>query len=564
MNRNKHKSLTVRLPNSRLVMKFHQTITISLVILLITLLLMAQATSNQISTLIIENSGKIALITPLHVEGRYIKNEFGEIVVLRGINKAGFEDFAEGWWNPEGGGIHTGAGVWDEKSVLYNLQKIKEWGANVVRFHHSMDFWVRQDLYPNFRQRVRQVTEIAGKLGLYVIWDPFSVIKGGPQRKFPWYPYVSNETNPELGYSEKDIMPNSTAFVEYWRQWAEWLKDYPNVLFEIYNEPKVSIDEYWGWYPDKPDWQEWVSVVNQCIQAIRSTGAKQPIIVAGNVDVWVNLDFPKAANTMWWVSQVQEDGPTPIIDPLNNIIYCTHQYRASQGLGFYNNFSNAYTYQEVWKAMNYTKIFDVINKWDKPLIITECGPHLWHTGEELIKEIEGLSNQLRIYNQYGISYLVWVWTVPSHMPGGILALTEGKWYCEPNVGGRVVQQYLKAPTGEDIPIYIHPTFQYAGTGADYKNIQYRETGKPYLTTWITQAPTRTLVENINFDGATMTLTLHSMRSGTQTIEIVCGTYGEPMTIINATKISYDQSSSKLKVEILFNGNKVSVMLSWTT
>ena len=547
------------------VMKPH---TISSAALLVILLIIAQAASLQISTLTIENSGKISLISPLHVEGKYLKNELGQIVVLRGINKAGFEDFPDGWWIPEGGGIYAGAGVWDEDAVRYNLEKIKEWGANVVRFHHSMDFWVRQDLYPTFRQRVKQTTEIALDLGLYVIWDPYSVIANSRQYDLPWYPYVSNETDPDLGYSERDIMPNKTAFIEYWREWAEWLKSYPNVLFELVNEPrKIWIDEYWGKYPNNTAlWQEYVSVINQTIQAIRSTGAKQPIIVTGHVDVWCDLDFPKAANTMWWVSQVQEDGPTPIIDPENNIIYCTHQYRASDGLGKHSNGTRGYTYNEVMNAMNYTKILDVIDKWNKPLIITECGPHLWHTGEELIKEIEGLSNQLRIYDQLGISYVVWVWTVPSHMPGGILTLTDGKWYCEPNVGGRVVKAYLSAPVGQNNSIYIHPTIQYARTYADYKNIQYRQQGKPYLTTWTVDTPTRTLVETIDFNEETkaMHLTLYSLFSGTQIIEVVCGAYGEPATVINATEVFYDPITTKLKIEVSFERMQVSVTLLWAS
>lgn len=570
MNENFHKFLITEFNVNKYM---NRNKLLLLIFSLVTLLCLSQAYSTLIATVTIKNLGKVTIISSLHVEERYIKNALGQTVVLRGVNKAGFEDFPDGWWNPEGGGLYSGAGVWNEMNVLYNLGKIKEWGANVVRFHHSMDFWVRQDLYPTFRQRVRRVTELAGELGLYVIWDPYSVIKGGGQPSLPWYPHVSNETKSNLGYSEKDIMPNSTAFVEYWREWAEWLKDYPNVLFELVNEPKnVNIEPYhWGRSPSDPAWQEYASVINQTIQAIRSTGATQPIIVTGHVDVWCDLDHggineAYTGSDVWWVTQVQEDGATPIIDPLNNIIYCTHQYRASSGLGEHDNGTRGWTYSDVMLAMNYTKILDVINTWNKPLILTECGPHLWHTDEELIREIEGLSNQLRIYNQYGISYVVWVWTVPEHMPGGIVALTDGKWYCEPNVGGRVVKEHLSAPVGQDNPIYIHPTIQYAGTKADYKNIQYRATGKPHLTTWITNNPTRTLVKNIDFDESrkVMNIMLYSITLNPQIIEIICATYGEPPNIINATKVSYDLETSKLKINVSFNSSEILVTLSWAT
>jgi hypothetical protein len=513
----------------------------------------------------IRNSGVIATISHLHVEGRYIKNAYGQIVLLRGINKAGFEDSQHGWWNPEGGGINTGAGVWNLTNVRYNLQKIREWGSNVVRFHYSIDFWVRQDLYPYFRQHVKEVTEICADLGMYVIWDPYSIVVGGSHPKFPWPPYLSNETG-NRGYSELDIIPSRDAFIEHCREFADWLKDYPNVLFEHYSEPGVSIDPYWGWYPDKPDWQDWVNVTQHCINAIRSTGAKQPIIVTGHVDVWCNLDAGDIGlgSTMYWVTQVISGGATPIVDPLNNIIYCTHQYRASDGLGLHNNYSKGWTYSEVYDAMRYTKILHVIENLSLPLIITECGPLMWHRGDEFIREMEGWANQLRIYNQLGISYVAWVWTVPSHMPGGLLTLTNGRWYCEPNAGGRILQYYLKAPIFLDTSLYEHPILEY---DAEWWNQIYRITEKPYVSTYATEAPTRVLLRTITFDESLETLTLNLstlMPGSTQMIEVMCRIYGEPTSIVNATKVSFDSAKSKLKIKFTFAETDIIVVIKWAT
>ena len=171
------------------------------------------------------------MVSKLHVAGRYIKDSLGRTTTLRGVNQEGFLDSPNGWWNPEGGNYLSGLGIWDPDAVKYNLDGMKSWGCNVLRLHTKIAWWLNDE--SSYRQHIKDTITWAGERGIYVIFEPYSIL-GGTQQPLPWAPHT---TDPE----EQVIMPDSSAFINYWTSVANELKDFPNVLFEIYNEPHGDL-----------------------------------------------------------------------------------------------------------------------------------------------------------------------------------------------------------------------------------------------------------------------------------------------------------------------------------
>lgn len=368
-------------------------------------------------------------MSTLHVDGRYLKDAWNRTVVLRGVNKGGFVDSPNGWWNPEGGGIYSGFGVWNPDAVKYNLDKMKEWGLNVLRMHTVIEWWINDT--SNYRQHIKDVITWAGERGIYVIFEPYS-IRGGSDAVPYGLLYAPYATDPE----DQAIMPNRQAFVDYWRSVANELKSYPNVLFEIQNEPHGNDtvrDEYFA-------------MAQEVINAIRDTGATQIIIVQWGYSIWCNLDYPpptNTASTMDWVEQY------PLNDSLSNIVYSFHIYRGN----FHRTEPtrvNVWTYDELKLGYQYCLVDYVLNNLNKPVLCGEIGANMWQTGEELEHELDFLSNSLTIFNKWEMSYLVWVWDVPEHLRHGVLELTDGKWYCNPNQAGQILIN--KIAEGKPTPI----------------------------------------------------------------------------------------------------------------
>jgi aryl-phospho-beta-D-glucosidase BglC (GH1 family) len=109
---------------------------------------------------------------------------------------------------------------------------------------------------------MKNVIQWAGERGLYVIFDYFAMKntegKQSGQETLPWPPY---NRHPE-------VVGSRAEFIEIWKSVARELGPFPNVLFELYNEPNG----------DEKAETEWFSFCQEAIAAIRA-GVKNPIIV---------------------------------------------------------------------------------------------------------------------------------------------------------------------------------------------------------------------------------------------------------------------------------------------
>jgi hypothetical protein len=378
--------------------------------------------SSLMNSINISNSGIIVTILPLHVDGNYIKNSLGEVVVLRGMNGGHqFVDHPNGVWNPKGGGYFSGYGVWNPDAVKYNLDGMKMWGCNVVRIHTVIEWWVTDN--SSYRQHIKDFITWAGERGIYVVFEP-CFVRGYPnshQYCLPYYPYmIADEYNnpPE----DVTIMPNRTAFIDYWVNVANELKGYSNVLFEVYNEPHGNDTVK----------QEFFEMVQDWIYAVRNVGASQILIVQWGSSIWCNINYPppkNPGNRMDWVEQY------PLNDPLNNIVYSFHIYRGDIHRTV-PSYLKCWTYEDMKLGLQICLVDYVLNNLSKPVICGEIGANMWWTGEELQRELAWLNNSLTIFNELGIGYLYYSWTVPAHMRHGCLS-NGYPWLPPPNDAGAI-------------------------------------------------------------------------------------------------------------------------------
>lgn len=154
-------------------------------------------------------------------------------------------------------------------------------GANVIRLPVHPERWERD---PDYLWRyLDPAVAWNGENGVYTVIDLHFIGDMGTDR----------------GAQMPDLRANSRDFaLDFWRQVAAYFKDAPHVIFEIFNEP-ASITA-----------AAWQAHAQALVDVIRSTGARQLIIVGG-------IEY---ARDLSWVLE------SPIED--DNVAYAAHIYPA--------------------------------------------------------------------------------------------------------------------------------------------------------------------------------------------------------------------------------------------
>ena len=369
----------------------------------------------------------------LRVEGRHLKDPSGRAVILRGVNKPGFVDCPDGWWNRPGDTLYAGIGRWDPEAVKANLKELKKWGCNVVRFHTCVQYWkdnpetfrdqYRDVTYPKpYREMLKEVIGSAGAEGLYVVVDFYNVKLGSGQETLPWPPFSKH----------REVVSSRKEFLDLWKTVGRELGRFPHVLFELYNEPHGGTEER----------AEWFAFVQEAIDAVRAV-AENVIIIQWDYGCWVNLDFPppgNAASTLEWVEKYPLKG--------TNLVYSTHLYRNSgggAGGGFAHRIKGGmvkcWEREDLVNALKLAGVERVVKDLGRPLLVGELGPYLRLEGVERQRELDWFRNMLAILKEWGIGTIAWVWHPEDHLAHGLLP--KGNFFSGPNEGGRVFMDSLR-------------------------------------------------------------------------------------------------------------------------
>ncbi|MFC1569243.1 glycoside hydrolase family 5 protein [bacterium] len=238
-------------------MKPKYQITFHLLITIIPLLILGACNKTSTSS----DSEPSYSMSALHTDGRWIKNDQGEKVLLRGVNIPGLE--------------------WDanESHVLESFNiAINEWGCNLIRLPLSQDRWYgfgpeQNDTGVRYRGLVDQLVDLSLAKEIY-LWLDLHWNNAGH-----WGQYIGQH-----------LMPDSLSSI-FWSDIAKRYKNHPAVLFGLYNEPHdISwdiwknggiIDEYYDRSGTPADLTYNAIGHQQLTDEIRALGADNLIVVAG-------------------------------------------------------------------------------------------------------------------------------------------------------------------------------------------------------------------------------------------------------------------------------------------
>jgi endoglucanase len=223
----------------------------------------------------------------LRVQGNQLVDGNGTPLRLIGMNRSGSEYACiQGW------------GVFDGPSDDASVQAMAAWHINSVRVPLNEDCWLgingvpAADAGAAYQQAIVNYVNLLHQHGLYaeisLMWSAPGTTKASYQRE----------------------MPDTDHTPAMWQSVAATFKNDPNVVFGVYGEPHGV---------DWPCWRDggascglgWsVAGMQSLVDAVRSTGATQPIAVPG-------IDY--ANNLSQWLQYKPHD-------PLNSLVAEFHEY----------------------------------------------------------------------------------------------------------------------------------------------------------------------------------------------------------------------------------------------
>lgn len=338
---------------------------IAVATLLMGMLFLSTTYASTTKNITLQSSGIIRTSSPisgsLNVIGNRIFTESGTPIVLKGMDYTYFvaNSYAyRGDWMMPDGSIKWD--TWSTTGVQNLLDFMQASNANVVRVFMTVEYWLLNT--EAFQNHIKYFVTEAANRGIYTVltfWNTGGTMDM-PQGTHPW----------EDG---NNLIRSSADFVNLWGNVTTTLKDYPSVIFELFNEP--TGDE-----------AEWFNVSQQCINRIRSVGATQPILIQYGYNI--NYDYHTG-----WTDGLQWVFDNPLSDTAGNLIYSTHIYTTSYG-GFYGATDSA----TINTALTSCRVYDVAAV--HPVFIGEIGCSNW----DLTNQLVYFNNTLSLLDQHGIGY----------------------------------------------------------------------------------------------------------------------------------------------------------------
>lgn len=394
-------------------------------------LMSSEAFSSMTTIVRIPSSGSIGLVQtkPLHVSSNRILNSEGTQVFLRGVAYTFMMDTPDGGWMGSDGWIHydntpTVRDNFLTADINQYLNGMVAWHVNFIHVYCTMQYWKQNTL--DYRNNIKYFIEQCQVRGIYVsiTWWRVSDQTVEVVYSLPYPPYAQGNA------ADTAIIGSAQDLVNFEADVANELKSYNNVIFEFWNEPGGSGAQATSWF----------NTSQQCINAIRATGATNLIDI--EFDGPIAYDFTSGYTQNWdWINAY------PLTDSAGNLIFDMHCYRegAYNVGGIYDN--RAHTMQEVTKWLNVTNTLSTAQQ--KPLLVGEMGCNMWKVeeGSSQVEEYEWFNNTLTLFNQYGISYNIFAgppWAYPG--PASKWALVQNNIAnYQPTVSGEILKAHLLPP-----------------------------------------------------------------------------------------------------------------------
>ena len=230
----------------------------------------------------------------VRVAGNRLVNTAGRPVRLIGVDRSGTEyACAQGW------------GIFDGPSSAASVAAMAAWGINAIRIPLNEDCWLGiNGVAPArggiaYRRAIATYVTLLRRAGMVAVVDLHWSAPGA-----------------ELAAGQQD-MADASHSVAFWHSVASALRGDRNVVFDLYNEPH---DISWTCWlagctlpatAGHPAWR--AAGMQQLVDAVRTTGAAQPIMVGGLA--W-------AGDLTGWLAHKP-------VDPRHQLIASVHIYNYS-------------------------------------------------------------------------------------------------------------------------------------------------------------------------------------------------------------------------------------------
>ena len=199
---------------------------------------------------------------PLVVRGSGIVDSTGDLILLRGVSMPGLEvpDPQPGSADARNVAAMTGP--------TFGVIRVR-WNMNTVRLPVSVALWQRDG--SRYLDRVAEVVRLANEADLVVT--------------------LSAHEDARSGSPLANGLPSANT-VAFWREWAEYFRDNPRVIFSVFNQPLAGEVPGAGSARTVADWRFWLNGgstiggqravgMQDLVDEIRATGAQQLIAVSG-------------------------------------------------------------------------------------------------------------------------------------------------------------------------------------------------------------------------------------------------------------------------------------------
>jgi endoglucanase len=230
----------------------------------------------------------------LSVSGNRLVDGSGETVRLLGVNRSGTQYACV-----------SGTGVFDGPTDAAAIDAMRSWEISAVRVSLNEQCWLGINGLPvGYSNAVYQhaIVDYVNRLtalGLGVILD------------LHWNAPGTEQARGQQVMADRDHAP------DFWRSVATAFRDNGAVLFDLYNEPhpdrNKATDAAWRCVRDGgtcPNVGFVAAGMQELLDAVRSTGARNPVLVAG----------PQYAGTLGQWATYRPD------DPMNQLVASVHIY----------------------------------------------------------------------------------------------------------------------------------------------------------------------------------------------------------------------------------------------
>ncbi|HSV49573.1 MAG TPA: cellulase family glycosylhydrolase, partial [Candidatus Acidoferrales bacterium] len=276
-----------------------------------------------------------ATTTPaLHTQGSYILDTNGNSVYLRGMGLAGFAPNMILWGS---GNSDNWGNQWNTDTAIMDqtFEAMQStWHINMIRVFIYPSWYYRDNIIPaqesssypsmttaiSMKSYLKTLATEASKYGIYVDIVPYMLTPSSSSfdldkyatSSFGWQgmPLSGWDSAATKFLSDAGYANNEAGFwTWFWTDMGNTFKDYPNVIFDAWNEPNVGSDI--DMIPSG-----FMTYLQTMYTAIRSTGATNLIMMQWHMG-W----FPNGyGNNLSWVKQINDTfHPT-------NVVYTTHLY----------------------------------------------------------------------------------------------------------------------------------------------------------------------------------------------------------------------------------------------